>query len=210
MIRNNIDIEKNLLLDWKIKDCLFSDKYTKTNYFLLPLIQLNLNNNYYDFYINSFIDDEEKPCHIENSITVVFKGSPIDEKKENLAWDKLKNLLYNNKYYKYHYYVGNNGVKNLIAFVFKVDDIYDKDYKLILDGMYSKTSFNYKSVILKYYNHENKTHKILKGIFKKELWIKEEVEKKLNLDKKSKIIIDKKSEYWDSFNQLREIYRTTR
>jgi hypothetical protein len=59
-----------------------------------------------------------------------------------------------------------------------------------------------------------KTVIILRAIFKKEEWLRKEVENKFNLNETLKksynVAIQKSKEIWDSFRQFREIFRTSR
>jgi hypothetical protein len=228
---NDVNIEEVLKLNWKIKKSEFTDHYTKTHYFLLPLLSIKNKSNSEQFkkhYVNSFIDDEEKNCNLEHCISIVFKGTLINDdcsSGNSVSWDYLRNQLVTNEDYKYHYYAGNDGTYNLIVFVFKITEKYIPDYDLILDGLYSKTSFDYRNRVMSYFTNdyrENnpgktdtpKTVIILRAIFKKEEWLRKEVENKFNLNETLKksynVAIQKSKEIWDSFRQFREIFRTSR
>lgn len=204
-------VEELLLLNWKIELSNFNEKYTKSHYFLMPLFKLNKNCNkeFERHYVNTFIDDEEKPCHLDNCISLMFSTTDISG-NESMTWERLRNNLFSHNSYKYHYYVGNNKLKNICIFVFKLPILYTFDYKLILEGKYSKTSKNYRQEVLNYFRQYKDITNLLVAIFKKSSWLKNYVEEKINVKGENKrSLIETNAEYWDVFYNKREIFRST-
>lgn len=202
--KENQDIEQKLENKWKISKSYFdSDVYTKSHYFLLPLLNNKL---IYDLdfsrhYLNSYINDEVRFSNNEN-LLLHFKTTDIDSNNASPTWERLYNKIINlDNEYSYHYYVGNNKLKNEVMFSFKINSDFNKDLQYLYDGRYSMTSPLYKRKILHFYHSDTKTFTVLKGILNKEEWLREEISNKVGE------VVPKENECWDTFISSREFFR---
>ena len=205
MIKNKQDIEQLLENKWRIKgDSYFdSDFYTKTHFFLMPLLNNKLVNNVHfpKHYINSYLNDEEKNTFLNNIILIHFRTTDISE-QESHTWNILYNQIINmDNECCYYYYVGNNKIKNEIIFAFRIDNDFISDYQLLLNNKYSQTSDFYKKRILDFHKNNGASYPILKGILFKEDWLKKKIEFVINQT------IPSTNEYWDNFVSQREFFR---
>lgn len=199
-----VEIEELLENRWEISKSVFNDFFTKTHYFLMPLINSKLifNREFSKHYLNSFFNDEEKHLIIEDTILLHFKTTDIFEKDVLLSWEKLYSIITNlENEYRYHYYVGNDTNKNELIFAIKIPEEFSEDYKKVIKGQYSKTSDNYKRRVLHYFYKDTNLHRILKGILFKEEWVREEVSEIIDAE------IPKNNEVWDTFLSTREYFR---
>lgn len=208
MTRDIEEVEIEMLLEnkWEISKSVFNDFFTKTHYFLMPLISSKLifNKEFSKHYLNSFLNDELKILIIDQTILLHFKTTDIFDESNSISWDKIRSIILSlGDEYKYHYYVGNNSVENEVVFALKVNDEFSKDFKKIISGKYSKTSDNYKRRVLHYFYKDVNLHKILKGILYKEDWVREEVSEVIESE------IPKNNEVWDTFLSRREIFRNS-
>lgn len=199
MIKNETEIENKLFLDWKMTDSIFNPIYTKSHFFIKPLINIE-NIDLGRHYINTYLDDELKPTNDSNRFLCLFKTTDIENNYSN-TWDRLSKFLINNPYQVYHYYIGNNTQYNLMAFVFNIPEEFIPDVQLLInDSSYSKTSREYKMKIISLSRTEN-TKSLMKSIFFKYNSLRKEIEKRISSN------IDENQEYWDTFYSTREIFR---
>ena len=120
-----------------------NSKFNRCTDFLLPLI-LDKYTSLSDNFINCYYYDINYP-YLEDKIQLVFDIDNYDDK----FW-KLRNKLYKSPHYYNSYTYYDKGNKEKI--VFCIPPNRRRDYKLILEGNYSKTSLNYKQQILSFWN----------------------------------------------------------
>lgn len=201
MINNDNDIESILKNEWKIEDSIFVDYYTKTHFFLLPLvIPTHLSQNVNKFYINSFFNDDQRKKQKDTIILIHFRTDTIDNIVYN-DWGKLKKVLLELPTYSYHYYVGNDGVYEEIIMAFTIPERFMDSFLKIKNGQYSKTNILYKNYILAYFNKFKEATRLLQAIFFKEEWLRIETENLINTK------LHKDVEYFDAFLYDRENFR---
>lgn len=203
MLKNEINLNEILELKWEIISTKLNVFYTKCHYFLLPLLSINDKPSveFQRHYVNTFIDDELRPLNIKNCILVLFKTTDINTNEESLTWEKLYQTLINNNDYVYHYYVGNNSVRNNVIFVFRIPEKYNTDLTILYDNKYSKISSYMKKRIIHFYRYQDNERNVLNGILYKLEWFRVAISKILDIE------VMKNQEYWDNFLSTREIFR---
>lgn len=202
MLKNKIDLNEQLHLKWEIVPSKLNIFYTKAHYFLMPLLSINSKSlEFGRHYVNSFLDDELRPVQLKNCVLLLFKTTEISTGDPSITWDKLRSNLESNENYRYHYYVGNNTERNQVIYVFKIPEIYQKDYVSLLDSSYSKTSDFFKRKIVYYFEMGSSVRKVLNGILYKIESFRKSISEVLGFE------IPVEQEYWDEFMSSREIFR---
>lgn len=110
--------------------------YNKSAIFLLPLIGINLNLfvDFYNVYYKSVYNYDEN----EKRIYVVYKINSITE-------DTSKNII------KSLYYFSNYNIDGFKVFIYRVPNIFIKDFNLFINGKYNSFSKAYKTLLLSSY-----------------------------------------------------------
>lgn len=98
---------------------------------MVPTLKLGRMNLLQNGFINGYIDDANKVLHYEDSIFLLFKPSNLDVFKIFLddEYENTKKILDD-----YDYEDG------YVVVVYKLPEEFKKDYELIKQGKYSKTS----------------------------------------------------------------------
>jgi len=112
-------------------------KKTISSIFIVPTLQFQKDCLKDNGFINGYIKDELNELEYENVIYLLFKPSNLDKFREFLAdeYEKTKNLID-----EYDYEGG------YVVIVYKLDEEYEKDFKLIQQGKYSKTSKSFQKL----------------------------------------------------------------
>ena len=156
----------------------------------IPRGQLSENN-----FINAYIQDELHNLTYENVIFLLFNPKDIDKFKEFLdsEYERTKNIIED-----YDYEGG------YVVVVYKLDETFDRDFKLIRQGKYSKTSKAFqdlfpKTVTIKKMGLNREEVSLQYRIFNKTQDLVEFWEDKLAVD------FDEDFEVWDGWDQEHEI-----
>jgi hypothetical protein len=150
-------------------------------------------------FINAYIKDARKEHTYENCIYVLFKPENLDKFREFLddEYERTKALIED-----YDYEDG------FVVVVYKLDDNYKKDFILVKQSKYSKTSEDFQKMF-------PKVVKILKGsLYKEEISLQYRIfnksedlvefwEEKLGIDFLQ--VVGKDFEVWDAWEETKEI-----
>ena len=150
-------------------------------------------------FINGYMKDEGNDSQYENVVYVLLKPENLDKFREFLdnEYERTKNIIED-----YDYEDG------YVVVVYQLDEKYKKDYELVKQGKYSKTSKAFQ-------NEFPKSVKIVRdGLSKDEMSLQTRVfnktedliefwEEKLGLNLKE--VIGEDYEVWDGFDESKEI-----
>ena len=150
-------------------------------------------------FINAYIKDNRKDDDYKDSIYLLFKPTDIDKFREFLEneYERTKNVIED-----YDYEDG------YVVVVYQLDKKYNKDFTLIKEGKYSKTSVEFQKLFPKIIkivkNGLNRDELSLQyRIFNKSEELIEFWEEKLGIDLKSTIGND--FEVWEGWDEQKEI-----
>ncbi len=150
-------------------------------------------------FINAYIKDNRKDDDYKDSIYLLFKPTDIDKFREFLEneYERTKNVIED-----YDYEDG------YVVVVYQLDKKYNKDFMLIKEGKYSKTSVEFQKLFPKIIkivkNGLNRDELSLQyRIFNKSEELIEFWEEKLGIDLKSTIGND--FEVWEGWDEQKEI-----
>ena len=217
MTKNNVDIDAVLREDYKVKENLeINGRFNKTSRFVLPMINLSLNNKIIAKYLkNAFIDDQSVEHDFVQPVFLLFKVKNQKDKD----WQDLYKLITTPGYkesFIMDYYIGQEDDNALVMFVFSVPEKWSNDYSAFKDGRYSKMSSELKNKFQKTVYAVNGEAKEGKewGIVHKSDIIKDEVVKKFINPSTSTIEevrrfrkeMDSWDEVWDAPQEAEEIY----
>jgi len=170
-----------------------------TSIFMVPTLRFpkeSLKNN---GFINGYIRDEGKESQYENSVYILFRPENLDKFREFLdhEYERTKAVIED-----YDYEDG------FVVVVYQLDEKYKKDYELIKQGKYSKTSKAFQ-------NEFPKSVKIVRdGVDKDEMSLQTRVfkktedlidfwEEKLGINLKE--VMGNDYEVWDGFDESKEV-----
>jgi len=162
---------------------------------MVPTLKVPNEGFKYQGFINAFIKDERREVQYEDCIYVLFRPENLDRFREFLdsEYERTKDLID-----EYDYEEG------FVVLVYKLNPKLKKDYELIKQGKYSKTSKTFQ-------NSFSKTVKVLLNgvmidqkslqirIFEKTEDLKEYWEEKLN------VTFDDEYEVWDGWDEQKEV-----
>jgi hypothetical protein len=108
-----------------------SIKKTITSIFMVPTLKFPKDSLKQNGFINGYIKDNGRDTEYENSIYILFKPENLDKFREFLdsEYERTKSIIED-----YDYEDG------YVVVVYQLNDKYKKDYNLIKEGKYSKTS----------------------------------------------------------------------
>jgi len=170
-----------------------------TSIFMVPTLKVPKDALRSNGFINGYVKDLRQEESHENSIYLLFKPHDLDKFREFLddEYERTKNIIEDYDY--------ENGY---VVVVYQLDKSFKKDFQLIKQGQYSKTSIDFQKVF-------PKTVKIIKNglrrdelslqyrIFNKSDELKEFWEEKLGIDFNS--VVGKDYEVWEGFDEEKEI-----
>jgi hypothetical protein len=115
-------------------------KKTITSIFMVPTLQIPKNSLKDNGFINAYSTDSDKEHQYKDCICLLFKPTNLDKFREFLdsEYERTKNVIED-----YDYKDG------FVVIVYKLDDNFKKDFELIRQGKYSKTSASFQTIFPK-------------------------------------------------------------
>lgn len=123
-----------------LPNSIFSGERTYSSLFLPPAFDLNFDSEIYDYFVNAYIDDDEKSHSYKRPLFVLMETSHSLQK-----FSEVDRILRDNRNFVYTYFVGADADKFYYMYVFECPDEFRYDYDCFLRGEYSKFSTKYKS-----------------------------------------------------------------
>ena len=170
-----------------------------TSIFIVPTLKVPKDALKGNGFINGYIKDLRKEDQYEDSIYLLFKPKDLDKFREFLdyEYERTKTVIED-----YDYEDG------YVVVVYQLDNKYKKDYNLVRQGKYSKTSANFQKLFPKVVKiTRNGLHKdeisLQYRIFNKAEDLISFWEEKLEIDFKSTFGED--FEVWDGWDESKEI-----
>jgi len=169
---------------------------TITSIFIVPTLSIAREKLADNGYINGYIKDGMRDIQYKNAVYLLFKPENLDKFKEFLdeEYERTKSIIDD-----YDYEDG------YVVLVYKLNTIYQKDFKLVKQGKYSKTSKQFQELFpktMRVYISTNtfETKLTLQyRIFNKTEDLKEFWEEKIDMK------LDEDSEVWTMFVEDKEI-----
>jgi hypothetical protein len=234
MIKTEETLEQILLSKYTPQLSPYNGAYTKTATFLLPMVNINIDNSYIRKYLSgAYLDDKGIEHNYVRPIFVLFKVKDFNEKN----WKELYNEL-NSRENKIHEYdlgaqeviekstfasaiIEKPVIYNLVMMVFSTPDKWMESYYHFKNGRYSKMSIEYKKLFPQFItDNKSKTNESiiwgamnnssnLKDKVAKEFCVKDNYGNPINpLDyKKLREEMDSWGEIWARPIPEQEIYR---
>ena len=170
-------------------------KKTITSIFMVPTLKAPKDALRNNGFINAYIKDEEYEHHYDGCIYLLFKPDNVDQFREFLdaEYERTKDIIED-----YDYEGG------YVIVVYKLDESFQDDFKLVRSGKYSKTSKKFQSQF-------PKVIKIIKhGLSKDEISLQYRIFNRTQdlidfWEEKLAIDFDDDQEVWDGFDEQREI-----
>ena len=170
-----------------------------TSIFMVPTLKVPKDALRANGFINGYIKDDRREDQYKESIYLLFKPENLDKFREFLdsEYDRTKTIIED-----YDYEDG------FVVVVYQLNERYKKDYELIRQGKYSKTSADFQKMF-------PKIIKIVKnGLHRDELSLQYRIfnkaedlvdfwEEKLGIDLKLTLGTD--FEVWEGFSESKEI-----
>jgi hypothetical protein len=115
-------------------------KKTITTIFIVPTLMIDRDKIKENGFINGYIKDEQRDVQYDNCVYLLFRPENVDKFKLFLddEYERTKAVIDD-----YDYQDG------FVVVVYQLDKKYDKDFKLIKQGKYSKTSKSFQSIFPK-------------------------------------------------------------
>jgi hypothetical protein len=166
-----------------------------TSIFIIPTLRFPkdvLKNN---GFINGYISDDRKDGQYKNAVYILFKPENLDKFREFLddEYERTKNIIED-----YDYEGG------FVVVVYQLNEKFNKDYELVKQGKYSKTSKTFQSEF-------PKSVKVVKsGLSRDEISLQVRVFKKSTdlvefWEDKIGITFTDEYEVWDGWDEEKEI-----
>jgi hypothetical protein len=165
-------------------------KKTITSVFIIPTLKIGRERLINNGYINGYIKDEGKDVQYQNAVYVLFKPKKMDVFRDFLDEEYART---NQVIDDYDYPDG------FVVVVYNLDEKFKKDFLLIKEGLYSKTSKEFQAQFPKIVKlFKNGLHKdeisLQYRVFNKTEDLKKYWEEKLGVE------FDDSMEVWDGFN----------
>jgi hypothetical protein len=174
-------------------------KKTITSIFMVPTLKVPKDALKSNGFINAYIKDADKDVQYEDSIYLLFKPENLDKFREFLdsEYERTKNVIED-----YDYEDG------YVVVVYQLNKKYKKDFMLVKEGKYSKTSDEFQKLFPKvvkiFRNGLNKDEISLQyRIFNKNEDLVEFWEEKLGIHLQS--VIGKDFEVWEGWDEIKEV-----
>lgn len=115
-------------------------KKTITSIFMVPTLKIDRKKLQANGFINGYIADEAKQPSYEGAVYLLFKPKDLDKFRDFLEgeYERTKNIID-----EYDYEGG------YVVVVYKLDMKFSKDFNLIKEGLYSKTSKDFQALFPK-------------------------------------------------------------
>ena len=182
ILRDSMEIKKNI-----------------TSIFMVPTLRVPKDALRGNGFINAYVKDSRREDVYKESIYLLFKPENLDKFREFLdsEYERTKHIIED-----YDYEDG------FVVVVYQLDDTYKKDYGLVKEGKYSKTSANFQKMF-------PKIVKITRGgLHKDEISLQYRIfnkaedlvnfwEEKLGIDLEG--VMGKNFEVWEGWDEQKEI-----
>jgi hypothetical protein len=170
-------------------------KRTITSIFIVPTLSIGKEKLVDNGYINGYIKDGKRDVQYENAVYLLFKPENLDKFKSFLdeEYERTKQIIDD-----YDYEDG------YVVIVYQLDKKFKKDFDLIKQGKYSKTSKEFQDLFPKVIKMKkgNRIYDQISTqyrIFNKTQDLKEYWEEKLDVE------FDETMEFWQGFVEENEI-----
>lgn len=200
MIKNEVNINEQVVVDYVIPESVFDKKRTKTSHFLLNTVFANTSIMTTEYFVNAFLDDMDFKHRIARPLFVLFKMKPKDNR-----WNLLHTRLRAKSEYILEYFVGTQNGYNLIMFVFQVPEKLGKEYIFFKAGKYSQFSEAYKKTFARY-THNDKAQPVESTIYRV-LYKSKELKKELETYFGDSVKFEPEDELWGMPENKYEVYR---
>jgi hypothetical protein len=170
-----------------------------TSIFMVPTLKVPKDALRSNGFINAYIKDNRREDQYKESVYLLFKPTDLDKFREFLdsEYERTKAVIED-----YDYEDG------YVVVVYQLNDKYKKDFNLIRQGKYSKTSVDFQKMFPKVVKIvKNNLHRdevsLQYRIFTKAADLVSFWEEKLGIDFKS--IVGEDYEVWEGWNEEKEI-----
>jgi len=170
-----------------------------TSIFMVPTLKVPKDALKGNGFINAYVKDNRRDDQYKESIYLLFKPTDLDKFREFLdsEYERTKAVIED-----YDYEDG------YVVVVYQLDNKYNRDYELVKQGKYSKTSANFQKMFPKIVKiTRNGLHKdeisLQYRIFNKAEDLVSFWEEKLGIDFKS--IVGEDYEVWEGWSEEKEI-----
>jgi hypothetical protein len=170
-----------------------------TSIFMVPTLKVPKDALMSNGFINGYIKDIRKEDQYSDSIYLLFKPENLDKFREFLdsEYERTKTIIED-----YDYEDG------FVVVVYQLDEKYKKDFELVREGKYSKTSKDFQKIFPKIIKIvKNGLHKdelsLQYRIFNKSEDLVEFWQDKLGID--LELIVGPDFEVWEGFDEPKEI-----
>ena len=196
MIKNNINIDDVLQIKWESHKFVNDGDFTKTTQFMFPSLEISINIDFVNSFVNAFIDDVEYEHVFTRPLFLLFKITK--------DWKAVNKQLLSNKNYILDYNVGKKDGVDCVMFIFEVPEKFKNDYYNFKQSKYSCFSEEYKKKFPKHISYKNtKKEAVVWQIINKSESLKRTLEQEIGLDEG---FLDNQDEIWDKLNKKTEIY----
>jgi hypothetical protein len=192
----------------------FNGRFSKTALFLLPTIEMSLNDTKLLKHLdNVFLDDKGFEHDFSRPLFMLFRYKP----KEASAFEGYLSLLKTKEEYKLDYCLGHRDDYELLMVVFEIPERWKQDYHNFKLSRYSRMSPEYKNKFPRYLNKDSES--IVWGALHKSDVLKDRVVNLFIVKKDNdrprdpmdvinlRREIDTWDEIWDSLKYEEEVYR---
>jgi hypothetical protein len=169
-------------------------KKTITSIFFVPTLSISRDDLKENGFINGYVNDASKDVQYENCVYLLFHPKNLDKFKEFLdnEYERTKSIIDDYDY-----------AEGFVVVVYELNKRYDKDFTLIKQGKYSKTSKYFQTLFpkiikLKSGNTHHDHISLQYRIFNKTEDLKEYWEDKLGVE------FDNDLEYWQGWIEENE------
>ena len=149
-------------------------KYTISHIFIVPTLNISREDRENNGYINAFIKDSSKEMNYKDAVYLLFKPKNMDLFQKFIDNEKERTALLIDDY---------DCGDGYIVLVYKLLKKFKKDFELIKESKYSKTSIDFQNLF----------PKVLK--IKKNGLHRDEISLQFRIFRKTKDLMD----YWESF-----------
>jgi hypothetical protein len=169
-------------------------KKTITSIFMVPTLSINRDKLKENEFVNAYVNDERRDVQYENSIYLLFCPKDLDKFKEFLDGEYERTTAIIDDY---------DYEDGFVVIVYELNKRFNKDFNLIKQGMYSKTSKEFQSMFPKIIKiKRNGLHKdeisLQYRVFNKTEDLRKYWEEKIGVD------FDETMEVWQGFIEENE------
>ena len=169
-------------------------KKTITSIFMVPTLSINRDKLKENEFINAYINDERREVQFENCIYLLFSPKDLDRFKEFLDGEYERTAAIIDDY---------DYEDGFVVLVYELNKKFKKDFTLVKEGKYSKTSKEFQSMFPKVIKiKRNGLHKdeisLQYRVFNKTEDLRKYWEEKIGID------FDETMEVWQGFIEENE------